>query len=125
LEIGNFLNAKTPRGDAFGYTLNSLTKLVDTKSTDLTMNLMQYLVSLLQKNARELSYFYDDLPNVPAASKVTLPAIAESMKILTTDFTNVKKAVEALVDNDKFKKQMTVSSQVVIDLTNERNSYLK
>jgi hypothetical protein len=27
LELGNFLNAKTPRGDAFGFTLQSLLKV--------------------------------------------------------------------------------------------------
>ena len=27
LELGNFLNAKTPRGEAFGFTVNSLLKV--------------------------------------------------------------------------------------------------
>jgi hypothetical protein len=27
LELGNFLNAKTPRGDAFGFALQSLLKV--------------------------------------------------------------------------------------------------
>ena len=52
LELGNFLNAKTPRGDAFGFTLQSLLKIQDTKSSDLTINLMHYLASVIQTNAR-------------------------------------------------------------------------
>lgn len=40
LEIGNFLNENTPKGGAFGFTLNSLTKV----RHKLTVNLNQILV---------------------------------------------------------------------------------
>jgi len=109
LELGNFLNAKTPRGDAFGYSLNSLTKLVDTKSTDLTQNLLHYLISLLQKHGREFLHFAEDIPSIAAASKIALPSISENLKILTSEYTNVSKALESVQapgKGDNFAAQM-------------------
>lgn len=46
LAIGNFLNAKGNKKDAYGFKLNSLHKLKETRSADGKQNLLTYLVTI-------------------------------------------------------------------------------
>ena len=47
LALGNHLNGSTARGGAYGFKLNTLTKLINTKTTDNKMNLLHYLIEIL------------------------------------------------------------------------------
>jgi hypothetical protein len=47
LALGNHLNGGTARGGAYGFKLNTLTKLINTKTTDNKMNLLHYLIEIL------------------------------------------------------------------------------
>lgn len=44
LAIGNYLNGGTPRGAAFGFSFDTLNKVIDLKSTDGTINLVHFIV---------------------------------------------------------------------------------
>lgn len=69
MAIGNYLNGGTNNGEAFGFRLNSILKLIDTKTTDNRSNMMRYLVVLVQQKAPHLLDFQTELQNVIAASK--------------------------------------------------------
>jgi hypothetical protein len=58
------------RGGAYGFKLATLTKLVNTKSADNKINLLHYLVDVLQQRKPETLGFVDDLHFVEAATKV-------------------------------------------------------
>ncbi len=82
---------------------------MDTKSTDLTQNLLHYLISLLQKHGRELFNFAENIPSIQLASKISLPSISENLKLLSADFATVSKAMENLqTKSDSFATQMKV-----------------
>lgn len=86
-------------------------KIQDTKSSDLSINLMHYLASVIQTNASELSNFYDEMPSIVSGSKITLTSLVENIKILSTDWSASAKAVEqikSLDSSDKFVTLMTV-----------------
>lgn len=59
LAFGNFMN-KGNRGNASGFKMISLTKIVDTKSgADREMTLLHYLIKILEtKVSCDLSFYY-------------------------------------------------------------------
>lgn len=69
LAVGNFINGGTRRGEAYGFRLVSITKLIDTKTTDNKTNLLQYIAALVKKKAPELLNFYEELASVSIACK--------------------------------------------------------
>jgi hypothetical protein len=84
LALSNFLNAKSRYKQTYGFKLSTLAKLRDTKSADNKTNLLEYLVSYLNKNHADdgLCEFYDDLEYVQRAQKVSLASIKESISSL-------------------------------------------
>jgi len=101
LEVGNFLNESTPRGGVFGFKLNSLIKMADTKSTDNTATLVQYIVKILEKQAPALINFQDELPSLEAATKISLQSLQGDMNSLNKDFTAVKNSLETVFKDQK------------------------
>jgi hypothetical protein len=62
LTIGNTMNGSTRHMAAKGFHLHILPKLADTRSTkDSSMSLMNYLVSILEKEQTDVYYFEVDL----------------------------------------------------------------
>ncbi len=47
LALGNYINGGTYRGGAYGFKLDILTKLQDTKSSDNKTTLLHYLATLI------------------------------------------------------------------------------
>jgi len=92
--IGNFLNGGSNRGAAFGFKLNTLVKLIDTKTVDNKSSLMHYLVKVLKDKYRDIDLisFSDELKNVVAAKRVAL-------SILSADVTKLRKGL-AEAEND-------------------------
>jgi hypothetical protein len=62
LAVGNYINGGTHRGAAYGFKLDALTKLQDTKSTDNKTNLLQYLATLIAQKHPDLLGFTKVLP---------------------------------------------------------------
>ncbi|KAK8798726.1 hypothetical protein WA158_007810 [Blastocystis sp. Blastoise] len=58
LAVGNYLNGGSPRGGAWGYQLNILIKLKDTKTNDNKSSLLHYILQLCQVQ-------YPDLLSLP------------------------------------------------------------
>jgi diaphanous 1 len=76
LNIGNFLNYDTYAGNAFGFSLDGLAKLRDTKSTvspDYT--LLHYLAQYITENRDKLLGFVDDLENISKGNNDFVNAI--------------------------------------------------
>jgi len=94
LEVGNFVNENTPRGGTVGFKYSSLLKIADTKSTDNSMNLLQFIVTGLQKESAYLLTFYDDFPNVAAGARVNIGALAADVNTLQKDYTSTRQIVE-------------------------------
>lgn len=62
LRLGNFLNQKTPKGDAFAFDVGSLSRLADTKSpSDPGVSLLSYLVRFVNAESPEREAFLEQL----------------------------------------------------------------
>ncbi|XP_010772987.1 formin-like protein 1, partial [Notothenia coriiceps] len=60
LAFGNYMNS-SKREAAYGFRLQSLDLLLDTKSTDRKQTLLHYIVSIIQEKYPQLQSFYTEL----------------------------------------------------------------
>jgi hypothetical protein len=70
LAIGNYLNGTGPRGGAYGFKLEVLAKLADTKTADNKSTLLHYIVTFVSQVYPELLTFPEELTNVEIGAKV-------------------------------------------------------
>jgi len=91
LAVGNFLNGGTFRGAAYGYKLDCLNKLSDTKANDNTTTLLTYIVRFCDASLPDVLTFPLDLPTLPRASKV-------SLKQMESEFADFAKDLKQISD---------------------------
>jgi len=96
LVLGNFINFGTVRGDQSGFKIDCLVKLVDTKSSDLSSNLMFTLVNYLLSKEPHLLTFADEMPSLVPARKTVWSGIVADIAALSRDVNQAKAIVESL-----------------------------
>jgi len=69
LAIGNYLNGSTFRGEAYGFKLDALNKLAETKAADGTTTLLHYITRTLEQQDPSLIDFLSTMPHVDAAGR--------------------------------------------------------
>lgn len=80
LALGNYLNGQGPKGGAWGFKLEFLTKLADTKTSDNKSTLLHYLVSYIERSHPDLLKFPSELSNVEIGAKVSENMVDEISK---------------------------------------------
>ncbi|KAK7141902.1 hypothetical protein R3I94_011557 [Phoxinus phoxinus] len=79
LAFGNFMN-KGQRGNAYGFKVSSLNKIVDTKSSiDRNITMLHYLIMIFEKNYPDILNIQQDLFSVPEAAKVNLAELEKEV----------------------------------------------
>uniref|UniRef100_A0A9J8C6R9 Dishevelled associated activator of morphogenesis 2 n=1 Tax=Cyprinus carpio carpio TaxID=630221 RepID=A0A9J8C6R9_CYPCA len=79
LAFGNFMN-KGQRGNAYGFKVSSLNKIIDTKSSiDRNITMLHYLIMLFEKNYPDILNIQQDLATVPEAAKVNLAELEKEV----------------------------------------------
>lgn len=86
LAFGNYLNS-SKRGPAYGFRLQSLDTLLDTKSTDKKMSLLHYIVATVRQKFPELMNFESELFAIDKSSQVSLENVV-------TDVVELEKGME-------------------------------
>ncbi|KPP78527.1 formin-like protein 3-like [Scleropages formosus] len=71
LALGNYMNS-SKRGSVYGFKLQSLDLLLDTKSTDRTITLLHYIALVVKEKYPELANFFNELHFVEKAATVSL-----------------------------------------------------
>uniref|UniRef100_A0A8C5AP49 Formin-like 3 n=1 Tax=Gadus morhua TaxID=8049 RepID=A0A8C5AP49_GADMO len=71
LALGNYMNS-SKRGSVYGFKLQSLDLLLDTKSTDRKMTLLHYIALIVKEKYSDLANFYSELHYVDKAAAVSL-----------------------------------------------------
>uniref|UniRef100_A0A8C4EP47 Formin-like 3 n=1 Tax=Dicentrarchus labrax TaxID=13489 RepID=A0A8C4EP47_DICLA len=71
LALGNYMNS-SKRGCVYGFKLQSLDLLLDTKSTDRKMTLLHYIALIVKEKYPELANFHNELHFVDKAAAVSL-----------------------------------------------------
>lgn len=89
LITGNFINAGSYAGNAYGFRLNTLEKLMETRANKPRMTLLHYLVDIAEKEDVEILNFTNDLRYLSECSRL-------SVEGLTTEVNQLKSGVEQL-----------------------------
>ncbi|KFO75033.1 Formin-like 3, partial [Cuculus canorus] len=74
LALGNYMNS-SKRGAVYGFKLQSLDLLLDTKSTDRKMTLLHFIALTVREKYPELSTFWQELHFVEKAAAGAVPAL--------------------------------------------------
>uniref|UniRef100_A0A672TBF2 Dishevelled associated activator of morphosis 2 n=1 Tax=Sinocyclocheilus grahami TaxID=75366 RepID=A0A672TBF2_SINGR len=91
LAFGNFMN-KGQRGNAYGFKVSSLNKIIDTKSSiDRNITMLHYLIMIFEKNYPDILNIQQDLATVPEAAKVNLAELEKEVFVIRSGL----KALEA------------------------------
>lgn len=81
LETGNFMNAGGYAGDAKGFKISSLNKLMDTRASIPRVTLLHYLVEEAERKDKDALVFVGELyPDLNRASKFTMDALSADVK---------------------------------------------
>lgn len=93
LAFGNYLNS-SKRGPAYGFKLQSLDTLLDTKSTDKRMCLLHYIVMTIRQKFPDLLDFDTELFYIDKAAQVSLENVVTDVSELEKGMENVRKEAD-------------------------------
>uniref|UniRef100_A0A8C6WQX9 Diaphanous-related formin 2 n=1 Tax=Neogobius melanostomus TaxID=47308 RepID=A0A8C6WQX9_9GOBI len=99
LLVGNYMNAGSRNAQTFGFNINFLCKLRDTKSIGQNTTLLHFLAEKCDENYSEIMRFPEELEHVESASKVpaeilksSLATMERHIQRLENDITNFPKS---------------------------------
>ncbi|XP_077472730.1 formin-like protein 2 isoform X4 [Stigmatopora argus] len=81
LALGNYMNS-SKRGAVYGFKLQSLDLLLDTKSTDRKITLLHYIANVVKEKYTQVALFYNELHYVEKAASVSLDNVLLDVKEL-------------------------------------------
>lgn len=93
LAFGNYLNS-CKRGPAYGFKLQSLDTLLDTKASDKRSCLLHYIVATIRQKFPDLLNFDSELHYIEKAALVSLENIATDVQELEKGMESVRKEAE-------------------------------
>jgi hypothetical protein len=107
LAIGNYLNGGNVRGGAFGFKIDILTKLRDTRSGSAKYTLLHYLVHQVDKIYPQHATFAQDMPHIEHASKLSVDFLDSELGALKREFEETKKLLaNGEVNDEAFLNKM-------------------
>ncbi|XP_050928559.1 protein diaphanous homolog 1 [Lates calcarifer] len=111
LLVGNYMNAGSRNGKAFGFSVSYLCKVRDTKSADLKQTLLHFLADVCQEQYPDVMSFPDELIHVEKASRVSAETIQKNLEQMGRQIKNLEKDLETFPppqnDKDLFVKKMS------------------
>lgn len=84
LAVGNYINGGTFRGGAWGFKIDALTKLTETKASNPRLTLLNYLVDFVEQKHPDALSFMQDLARCSEAARISLVTTLQELRDLTT-----------------------------------------
>ncbi|KAG0234469.1 hypothetical protein BGW41_001142 [Actinomortierella wolfii] len=116
LVLGNHMNGSSFRGNAYGFQLEALMKMRDTKGAESNRpggsSLLHFLAKSVHDKDPTLLTFIDDLPHLEAAARVSLQSLLATIQSLANGMKAVQEEVKTLrgvptvLPNDRFIEVM-------------------
>ncbi|KAI6658500.1 Protein diaphanous-like protein 3 isoform X2 [Oopsacas minuta] len=101
LLIGNKMNAGTKHAQTAGFHLESLTKLDGTKTNDHTLNLMNFIVEVIEGVEPDLLKFVLELEEVRMAAKVNDENLRSQIRNMSNCIDEVRQELKHYSDESK------------------------
>ncbi|KAK5897073.1 hypothetical protein CesoFtcFv8_010168 [Champsocephalus esox] len=112
LLVGNYMNAGSRNGKAFGFSISYLCKLRDTKTADLKQTLLHFLADVCQEQYPEIMGFADELVHVEKASRVSAESLQKNLELMGRQIKTLEKDLETFPppqnDKDLFVEKMAI-----------------
>eukprot|EP01132_Coremiostelium_polycephalum_P006035 gene6035-7519_t len=102
LAIGNYVNGSTTRGGAYGFKLETLSKMRDAKSNDGRLSLLHYLAKTIQDKSQDLWNFGSELVHLEHASEVSINNIVADSSEIRRSIDLIEKEFVPLVNDPKY-----------------------
>ncbi|KAL0992808.1 hypothetical protein UPYG_G00098720 [Umbra pygmaea] len=118
LAFGNYMNS-SKRGAAYGFRLQSLDLLLDTKSTDRSQTLLHFISSIVQEKYPELGNFHTELHFVDKAGLVSLDGVLQDIRALERGMEVAKKEFLVQDDNMVLKEFVKTNSELLDSLSKD------
>ncbi|KAF9184379.1 hypothetical protein BGZ50_003756 [Haplosporangium sp. Z 11] len=100
LLIGNHLNATSFRGNAYGFQLDALLKIRDTKGVDGmkpgSSTLLHYLAKSIQSKDPNLLRFLEEVPHLEAAARISVQTLMNSVNSLVAGMNQIREEIRVL-----------------------------
>ncbi|KAG5888747.1 hypothetical protein JTB14_032020 [Gonioctena quinquepunctata] len=90
LLMGNYMNSGSRNAQAFGFEISFLTKLTATKDVSNRQTLLHYIAETIEAKWPELLNFYDEMPHINQASRVSLETIQKTLQQMDSSIRNLK-----------------------------------
>ena len=109
LAMGNYMNAGSNKGNAYGFRLNSLQQLSRSKSVDNTKTMLEFIYEHFEKNNKKFLNIKNDWKPLEQSTKVDLPTLKQGVNMIQAKLNLIKKRIdkETQPKGDKFKQVMT------------------
>ncbi|KAI5097155.1 formin-like protein 1, partial [Silurus meridionalis] len=118
LAFGNYMNS-SKRGAAYGFRLQSLDLLLDTKSTDRSQTLLHFMANMVQEKYPELASFHSELHFIDKAALVSLDGVLQDVRSLERGMEGTKKEFMVQDDITALKEFVKVNSALLDSLVKD------
>jgi len=127
LACGNYLNGTSARGGAFGFSIDSLAKVVDMRGQDGKTTLLDYIITFCEKSKPELLGLVQDFSDIDFVSKFPLSQLAIDLNEVTAKVNLVKKAIDSqsVRAADKISEKLSKFYQEVSETVNQLKSRIQ
>lgn len=115
LAFGNYMNS-SKRGAAYGFRLQSLDLLLETKSTDRSKTLLHFITNIILEKYPDLANFYTELHFVDKAALVSLDGILQDIRSLERGMEMTKKEFLVQDDSPVLKEFIKTNSEALSSL---------
>jgi len=110
LLIGNIMNTGSKNEQSVGFDISYLPKLINTKDRE-SKTLLHFLVETIEKDYPDLLTFYEELPYVDKASRVSMDGVLKALKQMDNSIKNLEMDLQnnaraATDPDDKFAESM-------------------
>uniref|UniRef100_A0A1I7UXE0 FH2 domain-containing protein n=1 Tax=Caenorhabditis tropicalis TaxID=1561998 RepID=A0A1I7UXE0_9PELO len=99
VNMGNYLNSNNSQGNAFGFTLNSMWKLIDLKGNKQEFSLLHLLVTC---DPDLVSSLQSELTSLKEAAQISFDEIKTSLKTLKDSRLKLEKQLEKCSQDEQF-----------------------
>ncbi|XP_078601620.1 uncharacterized protein LOC144876335 isoform X2 [Branchiostoma floridae x Branchiostoma japonicum] len=113
LLTGNFLNFGGYAGNAAGFRLHSLLRLVDTRANKPKMNLMHFVVQEAEEKDPAILTFPDDMKHLEEAARLSMEGLSSEIQQLMTGLHRLHKQLSNSEDDVKEQFQTFVERAMV------------
>eukprot|EP00026_Physarum_polycephalum_P006165 Phypoly_transcript_06206.p1 GENE.Phypoly_transcript_06206~~Phypoly_transcript_06206.p1 ORF type:complete len:600 (+),score=160.61 Phypoly_transcript_06206:127-1800(+) len=124
LAIGNYLNAGTRLAPAYGFKLDAIKKVTDTRANGKNINLLHYIITVVERADPSINQFVEELNMVPKAKAAPLQTLETDLKALEVDVNGLQAEMQSEdEDSASFRtafKPFALSAQLEVGNTKQK-----